>query len=93
MTNSLCALHSLEHSERFIELHREEKREEGTRGDRRRRGGVKRGKTNQASNQFPMSLHSLEHSERFTELHREEKREEGDRDDQEKRGSQKEGSY
>ena len=31
--NSLCAIHSLEHSERFTELHREEKREEGDRGD------------------------------------------------------------
>ena len=30
---SLCALHSLEHSERFQEFHREEKREEGDRGD------------------------------------------------------------
>ena len=29
---SLCALHSLEHPERFKELHREEKREEGDRG-------------------------------------------------------------
>jgi len=26
--NSLCALHSLQHSKRFTELHREEKREE-----------------------------------------------------------------
>ena len=31
--NSLCALHSLEHLERFMELHREEKREEGDRGN------------------------------------------------------------
>ena len=31
--NSLFALHSLEHSERFMEFHREEKREEGERGD------------------------------------------------------------
>ena len=31
--NSLCAIHSLEHSKRFTELHREEKREEGERGD------------------------------------------------------------
>ena len=31
--NSLSALHSLEHPERFTELHREEKREEGDRGD------------------------------------------------------------
>ena len=57
---------------------------------RRRRGVIKRGESNLASNQFPMYLHSLEHSERFTELHREEKREEGDKGDQEeKRGSQR----
>ena len=31
--NSLFALHSLEHSERFTVFHREEKREEGDRGD------------------------------------------------------------
>ena len=30
--NSPCTLHSLEHSERFTELHREEKRDEGDRG-------------------------------------------------------------
>ena len=40
---------------------------------RRRRGGVKRGETNLASNQFPKCLHSPEYSERFTELSREEK--------------------
>jgi len=57
---------------------------------RKRRGGVKRGESNLASNQFSKCLHSLEHPERFTELHREEKREEGDRGNQEeKRGSQK----
>ena len=43
---------------RFIELHGEEKREEGDRGDQRRRGGVKRRETDLASNQFPKcSLH------------------------------------
>ena len=31
--NSLSALHSLEHPERFTELHREEKGEGGDRGD------------------------------------------------------------
>ena len=56
---------------------------------RRRRGGIKRGESNLASNQC--TLHSLEHSERFMELHREEKREEEDRGDQEeKRRNQKE---
>ena len=32
-------LHSLEHSERFTVLHREEKREEGDRGDQEERRG------------------------------------------------------
>ena len=31
--NSQCALHSLKYPERFKELHREEKQEEGDRGD------------------------------------------------------------
>ena len=31
--NSLSALHSLEHPERFTELHREKIRKEGDRGD------------------------------------------------------------
>ena len=48
---------------------------------RKRRGGVKKGERNLASNQFPKCLHSLEHPERFTELHREEKREERVRGD------------
>ena len=37
----------------------------------RRRGGIKRGESNLASNQFAMCSPSLEHSERFTQLHRE----------------------
>ena len=41
----------------------------------RRRGGVKRGERNLASNQSPIVLHSLEHSERCTEFHREEGKE------------------
>ena len=58
---------------------------------RRRRGGIKRGESKLASNQFLMCSPSLDSSEMFTELHREEKREEGDRGGQEdKRGSQKE---
>ena len=57
---------------------------------RRRRGGIKRGESKLASNQFLMCSPSLDSSEMFTELHREEKREEGDRGDQEeKRGNQK----
>ena len=37
----LFALHSLEHSERFMEFHREEKREEQDRGDQERRKSQK----------------------------------------------------
>ena len=43
----------MEHSERFAELHREEKREKEIEVTRKRRGGVKRRETNLASNQFP----------------------------------------
>ena len=50
--NSLCALHSLEHPERFTELHREEKKEDGDRGDQEERRGSQRRETNLASNQF-----------------------------------------
>ena len=58
---------------------------------RRTRGGIQRGESSLASNQFPICSPILEYSERFTEFHREEKREEGDREDQEeRRGSQKE---
>ena len=39
--NSLCAIHSLEHSKRFTELHREEKREEGERGDQEEKSSQK----------------------------------------------------
>jgi len=39
VTNSLFSLHSLVYSERFTELNREEKREEGDRGDQERRTG------------------------------------------------------
>ena len=58
---------------------------------RMRRGGIKRGESNLASNQISMCSPQPETPERFTELHREEKREERDRGDQEeKRRSQKE---
>ena len=50
-----------------------EKREEGDRVDQERRGRVKRGESNLASNQFPMCSPSPEHPERFTELSREER--------------------
>ena len=36
---SLCALHSLEHPERFTELPREDKREEDDRGDQEEKRG------------------------------------------------------
>ena len=36
---SLCAFHSLDHSEMFMELYREEKREEGDRDDQEDKGG------------------------------------------------------
>ena len=42
--NSLCALHSLEHPERFTELYREEKREEGDRGDQEEKRGSQKGR-------------------------------------------------
>ena len=50
---SLCALHSLGRSEMFTEIYREEKREEGDRGDQEDKGGIKRRETDSASNQFP----------------------------------------
>ena len=74
----------------FTEFHREEKRRKEIEVTRRRRGGIKRGKSNLASKQFSICSLQLEPSERFMELHRAEKREEGDKGDQEKRGSQKE---
>ena len=38
----------------FTELHREEKREEGDRGEQEeKKGGIKRRETDRASNQFP----------------------------------------
>ena len=43
INQSLCALHSLEHPERFTELHREEKREEGDRGDQEEKRGRSKG--------------------------------------------------
>ena len=57
---------------------------------RRRRGGIKRGESKLASNQFAMCSPQSGPSERLMQLPREEK-EEGDRGDQDKkRGNQKE---
>ena len=51
---SLCALHSLDRSEMFMELYREEKREEGDGGTQEdKKGGIKRRERDPASNQFP----------------------------------------
>ena len=51
---SLCALHSLDRSEMFTGLYREEKREEGDRGGQEdKRRGIKRREKDPASNQFP----------------------------------------
>ena len=38
----------------FMELHREEKREDGDRGDQEEKRGIKRGESKLASNHFPM---------------------------------------
>ena len=45
--------HSEEHPERFAELHGEEKREEGDKGDQEEKRGAKRRETDLANNQFP----------------------------------------
>ena len=42
--SSLNALHSLEHPERFTELHREEKREVGDRGEHEEKRSSKKGR-------------------------------------------------
>ena len=75
----------------FMELHREEKREEGDRGDQEDKRGESKGERQiQVVISFLSVLHSPEHTKRFTKLGREEKRERGDRDDQEeKRVNQK----
>ena len=68
IVNGETILHTEGHPERFIELHREEEREEGDIEDtRRRRGEVVRGESNLASNQF--SVCSLQ-SGAFREVHR-----------------------
>jgi len=60
-------------------------------GVTRRRGGIKRGESSLATNQFPMHSPQSGALRELQELYREEKREEGDRGDQEeKRGNQKE---
>jgi len=71
---SLCALHSLDHSEMFTELYREEKRDEGDRSGQEDKGGESKGERQIQPIISSLSiLHSLEHTKRFTELGREEK--------------------
>ena len=73
-----------------MELHREEKMEEGDRSDQEQKRGSQRGETNLASNQFPKCSPQPEHPKRFIGLSREEKGEGGDRGDLgEKKESQK----
>jgi len=64
----------------FKELYREEKREEGDRGGRRIKRGIKRREI-QPVISFLSVLHCPEHTKRFTELGREEKGEGGNRGD------------
>ena len=47
-------IHSEGHPERFSELHGEEKREEGDRGDQEKKRRSQRGESSLASNHFPM---------------------------------------
>ena len=82
VNTSLCVLHSLDHSETFTELYREETREKGDRGGQEdKRGGMKRRETDPASNQSPHVFSTVWNTHRFTELGREEKGEGGDRGD------------
>ena len=58
----------------FTELYREEKREEGDRGDQEDKSGESKGERQiQPVIRFLSVLHSLEHTKRFTELGREER--------------------
>ena len=61
---SLCALHSLDHSEMFRELYRQEKREEGDRGGQDDKRGESKGKRQIQPVISSLSvLHHLEHTE------------------------------
>ena len=74
----------------FMELHREEKREEGDRWLGGENGESKGDRQIQPVISSLSVLHSLEHTKRFTKLGREEKGERGDRGDLlEKKESQK----
>ena len=79
---SLYVLHSLDRSEMFTELYREEKREEGDRGGQEDKWGESKEERQFQPVISSLSvLHRLVHSKRFTELGREEKGEGGDRGD------------
>ena len=54
MSNSEKIFHNEGHPERFKELHGEEKRDEGDRGDQEEKRGNQRGESKLGSNQFPM---------------------------------------
>ena len=73
----------------FMELYREEKREEGDRGGQEDKGGESKvARQIQPVISSLSVLHHPEHTKRFTELDREEKGEGGDRGDLvEKNGS------
>ena len=47
-------IHNDGHSGSFTEIHGEEKKEEGDRGDQEEKKGIKRGESKLASNHFPM---------------------------------------
>ena len=63
----------------FMELHREEKREEGDRGGQEDKRGNQKERQAQPVISSLSVLQSLEHTKRFTELGRKEKEEGGDR--------------
>ena len=66
----------------FMELYREEKREEGDRGGQEDKGGKSKGERQIQPVISSLSvLHHLEHTKTFTELGRKEKGEGGDRGD------------
>ena len=65
----------------FTELYREEKREEGDRGDQENKGGNQTQRQIQPVYSSLSVLHRPEHTKRFTELAKEAKREGGDRGD------------
>ena len=51
--NSLCALHGLDSSEMFTELHREEKREEGDRGGQEDKRGTQKERDRSSQESVP----------------------------------------